>query len=152
MAIVLLFLSSLLVVNAANTTKFTPEAMLSAPRRGTALPNSEGTLALYTLSTHSFQTHKNAHGLYVMDLSNGSSWLFSNSSAIGEATWLGDGNTILWTVSEDDGTMSLLVGDATEPDAKYVPPQNYWIHLASYPYDIQLYGTRLTLLGQPLQA
>ncbi|KAE8449415.1 hypothetical protein EG329_008316 [Mollisiaceae sp. DMI_Dod_QoI] len=92
--------------------------MLSAPRRGTALPNSEGTLALYTLSTHSFQTHKNAHGLYVMDLSNGSSWLFSNSSAIGEATWLGDGNTILWTVSEDDGTMSLLVGDATEPDAK----------------------------------
>lgn len=118
MAILLLFLSSLLVVSATNTTKFTPEAMLSAPRRGTALPNSEGTLALYTLSTHSFKSHKNAHGLYVMDLSNGSSWLFSNSSAIGEATWLGDGNTILWTVSEEDGTMSLLVGDATTPSAK----------------------------------
>jgi hypothetical protein len=117
-ATVFLLFSSLLSVNAANVTKFTPEAMLSAPRRGTALPNSEGTLALYTLSTHSFETHSNAHGLYVMDLSNGSSWLFSNSSAIGEATWLGAGTTILWTVSEDDGTMSLLVGDATQPSAE----------------------------------
>lgn len=117
-AAIFLLLSSLLSINAANTTKFTPEAMLSAPRRGTALPNSEGTLALYTLSTHSFETHRNVHGLYVMDLSNGSSWLFSNSSAIGEATWLGAGNTIIWTVSEDDGTMSLLVGDATQPSAK----------------------------------
>lgn len=118
LAVVLLFLSSFFVVNVANAAKFTPEAMLSAPRRGTALPNSDGTLALYTLSTHSFTKHNNAHGLYVMDLSNGSSWLFSNSSAIGESTWLGDGNIILWTVSEDDGSMSMLVGDATTPDAE----------------------------------
>lgn len=118
LAVVFLLLSNLLYTYAANTTRFTPEEMLSAPRRGTALPNSDGTLALYTLSTHSFETHSNSHGLYVMDLSNGSSWLFSNSSAIGEATWLGSGTTILWTVSEDDGSMSLLVGDATTPSAE----------------------------------
>lgn len=117
-ATLFILLSSLLSVNAASTTNFTPEEMLSAPRRGTALPNSDGTLALYTLSTHSFETHSNSRGLYVMDLSNGSTWLFSNSSAIGEATWLGSGATILWTVSEDDGTTSLLVGDATDPSAK----------------------------------
>ncbi|CZR50334.1 related to secreted dipeptidyl-peptidase V precursor [Phialocephala subalpina] len=121
LATAFLLLSSLFIVNAQNATKFTPEAMLSAPRRGTALPNSEGTLAFYTLSTHSFETHSNKHGLYVMDLSNGTSYLFSNSSAIGEVAWLGDGNTILWTVSEDDGSTSLLVGDATTPSAEPIP-------------------------------
>lgn len=30
-------------------TKFTPEVMLSAPRRSPAVPNSAGTLALYTV-------------------------------------------------------------------------------------------------------
>lgn len=92
--------------------------MLSAPRRGTAIPNSEGSLALYTLSEYSFEKKKTSHGLYVLDLANGSSTLFSNLSAVSNAAWLGDGNEILWFVSEDDGSTSLMVGDATKPDAE----------------------------------
>jgi hypothetical protein len=34
-------------------TKFTPEVMLSAPRRSAAVPNSSGTLALYTVQAPS---------------------------------------------------------------------------------------------------
>ena len=89
--------------------------MLSAPRRGAAVPNVAGTLALYTQTTYSFEKHKRAYGLYVLDLSNGSSWLYSNSSAVSNAVWLGDGNKIVWLVSEDDGTTSFKVGDATAP-------------------------------------
>ena len=114
-ALIALILSILSISSATNSTLFTPKAMLSAPRRGTAIPNSEGTLALYTLSEYSFEKHKTAHGLYVLDLSNGSSWLFSNSSEISNAAWLGDRNKIIWLVSEDDGSTSFAIGDATSP-------------------------------------
>lgn len=53
-----------------------------------------------------------------MDIKNGNSWLFSNSSAISNAVWLGDGNKIIWLVSKDDGSTSFLVGDATSPGNK----------------------------------
>jgi hypothetical protein len=120
MALVMLLLSIFSSSYAQNGTLFTPEAMLSAPRRGTALPNPNGTLALYTLSQYSFTTHKTTHGLYVMDLSNGSSWLFSNSSVLSNAIWMGDGDKILWLVSESDGSTSFVIGEATQPGKKYV--------------------------------
>ncbi|TVY46697.1 putative dipeptidyl-peptidase [Lachnellula occidentalis] len=120
-SLAILALSSIFSVNAvSNTTQFTPQAMLSAPRRSSALPNSDGTLALYTSTTWDFSTHKRSYAFSVMDLSsksNGSSTLLSNPSAISNAQWLGNGTTILWLVSEDDGTTSFAVGDATQPDA-----------------------------------
>jgi len=116
LALVSLFLSSVLSVNAAGS--FTPAAMLSAPRRGTAVPNEAGTLALYTSNTYNFTTHKRTYGTYVMDLSDGSSTIYSNSSAVSNAAWLGSGNKIMWLVSEDDGSTSFYVGDATTPDAE----------------------------------
>ena len=115
MALDILLFSIFSLAFTQNGTLFTPEAMLSAPRRGSALPNLDGTLALYTLSEYSFTEHKTTRGLYVMDLTNGSSWQFSNSSAVSNAIWLGDGSKITWLVSEDDGSTSLAVGDATTP-------------------------------------
>lgn len=101
-----------------STPTFTPQAMLSSPRRGAAIPNADGTLALYTVATYSYEEHYNAHELRVMNLANGTSWLFSNSSAISNANWLGDGSKIIWFVSEDDGSTSFVVGDATAPSAE----------------------------------
>lgn len=119
MALVFMLLLIVVSVNAtSNSSIFTPAAMLSAPRRGTALPNSDGTLALYTTSTYNFTTHCRKYGLWVMDLSIGSSTLLSNSSAVGEAHWLGDGTEIIWLLYEDDGSTSFQVGDATKPDAE----------------------------------
>lgn len=53
-----------------------------------------------------------------MALSSGKSTLFSNSSAIGEVVWTGTGDEILWSVSEDDGSTSLVVGDAGKSAAE----------------------------------
>ncbi|KAF4628302.1 hypothetical protein G7Y89_g9852 [Cudoniella acicularis] len=119
LSLVPFLLSSILpAIAASNGTLFTPEAMLSAPRRSTAIPNAAGTLALYTSTTWNFTTHKRKYALSVMDLSNGSSRLFSNSSAVRNAIWLGNGTLILWLVSEDDGSSSFHVGDATKLNAK----------------------------------
>ena len=98
-----------------DTTQFTPEEMLSVSRRGTALPNAAGTLALYTTSQYSFETHENSHGLWVMNLTNGESWLYTNSSAVSDPNWL-NGNMFVWFVGEEDGSTSVVVGDATMPD------------------------------------
>jgi hypothetical protein len=119
LALIFLVLSSILsIVKASNSTAFTPEAMLSAPRRGTALPNPAGTLAIYTVSTYSFTKHKTSHELRVLDLHTKNTWLFSNSSDISNAIWLGDGNKIAWLVSEDDGSTSFAIGDVTLPSVE----------------------------------
>jgi hypothetical protein len=109
-------LASLLftILSAVNAIKFTPEAMISAPRRGTAEPNPDGTLALYTVSTYSFEQHKRSHELRVLDLKTGDSWVFTNAS-IGEAHWLGDGNKILWLEYKEDGSTGFFIGDAKKP-------------------------------------
>lgn len=114
----LIFVSVFSVDAASNSSLFTPAAMLSAPRRGTALPNAAGTLALYTTTTWNFTTHSRKYGLWVLDLETGTSTLFSNSSAIGEAQWLGEGNGIVWLNYENDGSSTFLVGDATTPNAE----------------------------------
>ncbi|CAL3973291.1 hypothetical protein PZA11_005569 [Diplocarpon coronariae] len=99
------------------TTKFTPEEMLSVSRRSTALPNAAGTLALYTTSQYSFETRKQTHGLWVLNVTSGAEWLYTNSSAVSDTVWL-EGNEFAWLVSQDDGTTSVAVGDATTPDAE----------------------------------
>ncbi|RDL29927.1 Dipeptidyl-peptidase-like protein V [Venustampulla echinocandica] len=120
-SLALLLLSGTVAVNAASNSSssplFTPEAMLSAPRRGAAIPNADGSLALYSTTTYNFTTHKRKYALSVTHLSNGTSWLLSNSSAVSNANWLGDGNKIVWFESEDDGSTTIKVGDATTPAA-----------------------------------
>ena len=114
----------ILVLSLINTSLcsalLTPESMLSAPRRGSALPNPDGTLALYTLSEYSFTTHKSTRGLYVLDITDGSSWLFSNKSGVTNPVWLGDGDNFIWLAAQDDGSTNFLVGNARKPEARLV--------------------------------
>lgn len=112
-----LSLSSLVSTTCAAGT-FTPEAMLGVSRRTGAVPNAEGTLALYTATQYNFTTHKRKYELSVYDLRNGSTTLLSNSSSVSNAVWLGDGTKIAWFVSEDDGTTTVNVGDALTPGAE----------------------------------
>lgn len=114
MAFIALIFLSITVTHAS--VLLTPEAMISAPRRGAAIPNPDGTLALYTLSEYSFETHKNLRGLYVLNISDASSWIFSNQSGISNPVWLGDGNKFTWLASQDDGSTSFQIGDATKPN------------------------------------
>ncbi|PBP27784.1 dipeptidyl-peptidase-like protein V [Diplocarpon rosae] len=115
----LLLLCATAVASSARstTTKYTPEEMLSVSRRSAALPNAAGTLALYTTSQYSFETHENTYGLWVLNITSGAEWLYTNSSAVGDTVWL-EGNEFVWFASEDDGSTSVAVGDATTPDAE----------------------------------
>lgn len=92
--------------------KFTPEVLISAPRRGPAIPNHDGTLALYTVSTHTIggDTLKE---IRVMNIATGeSSQLFDDEKAQ-DATWLGDGtNTVILLKKGGEGFTWLLTIDA----------------------------------------
>ena len=117
-----LLLASLTSVDAAlypranSTTQgsFTPQAFISAPRRSAGLPNEAGTLALYTINTHNFTKHSRSYGTYVLNLVDGTTTQWSNSSALSDTTWL-TGNKFVYLQGEDDGSTSILIADATVP-------------------------------------
>ncbi|KAI2629714.1 dipeptidyl peptidase [Hypoxylon sp. NC1633] len=94
-------------------TKFTPEVLLSAPRRSAAVPNSAGTLALFTVSEYSFETHSKTYAIKVLDLKTRQSTQLYDSSAYTEPTWVTE-TEFVFLKNGDSGT-SLMVGDATEP-------------------------------------
>lgn len=118
-----LLLSSILSVDATYSSNgpksgtFTPEAMLSAPRRSVGLPNAAGTHAIYSSNTYNFTTASRTYGTYVLNLASGSTTQYTNSSAVSDVSWLGSGNKIVYLQGEDDGSTSIVVGDATKPSA-----------------------------------
>lgn len=97
-------------------TKFSPEILLQAPRRGAAVPNHDGTLALYTLSSYSFETKKETKEIRILDINTGNSTLFSNDPKAHDVKWLGDdSNAIIWLLSGDQGITNIMMGDGSEP-------------------------------------
>lgn len=99
--------------------KFTPEVLLSAPRRSAAVPNTEGTLALFTVSTYSFDSHSKTSEIRVLDTKNGQSKVLANDLAASEPTWLGEKNLVLWLKGGEKGTTNLVLGDAENVENKY---------------------------------
>ncbi|KAI2784822.1 dipeptidyl peptidase [Daldinia loculata] len=109
-------------------TKFTPEVLLSAPRRSSAVPNSTGTLALFAVSQYSFETHSKDYAIKVLDIkSHQSTQLFDNST-LTEPTWISETEFIF--VKNDDNKTSLLVADATQP--------------GSEPYEVAIFNTSIS--------
>jgi len=100
--------------------KFTPEVLLSAPRRSAAAPNAQGTLALFTLTTYSFESHSKTSEIRLLDIETGQSKLLSDDLAASEPTWLGEKNLVLWLKSEEKGATSLILADGDHPGNKYV--------------------------------
>lgn len=96
--------------------KLTPEVLLSAPRRGALVPNHNGTLGLYTVSSYSFETKEETKEIRILDINTGNSTLFSNDPEAHDAKWLGDGtNAIIWLQSGAKGITSIMIGDGDEP-------------------------------------
>lgn len=98
--------------------KFTPEVLLSAPRRSAATPNADGTLAVYTVSTYSFDTHSKSSEIRVLDIKTGSSKVLSSDKGTSEPTWL-EKDLLLWLKGGEKGTTNLILADATNPKDKY---------------------------------
>ena len=100
--------------------KFTPEVLLSAPRRSPASPNSAGTLAVYTVSTYSFESHKKTSEIKVLDISSGIDSLITNAEGTSEPNWLGSGNELLWLEPGDKGQTQMVVGNADAVGTSYI--------------------------------
>jgi hypothetical protein len=48
-------------------SQFTPEVLLSAPRRSAGVPNANGSYVLFTVSSYSFESHSKTNELRVLD-------------------------------------------------------------------------------------
>lgn len=96
--------------------------LLSAPRRAEAVPNPDGSLAVYTQSSYSFDEHSNTYELRVLDLATGESHavVSSNETAPSNPQWLEDGDLLVWLEGGENGNTNLVVGDARDAGTKYV--------------------------------
>lgn len=96
--------------------KFTPEVLLSAPRRGGNIPNSDASKVLYTVSTYSFAEHKKTAETRILDVKTQQTSLVVEGAA--EAAWLDDGVVLLLS-EEKDGTTSVKIGEAEKFETRY---------------------------------
>ncbi|KAI0594437.1 prolyl oligopeptidase [Biscogniauxia sp. FL1348] len=95
------------------TSKFTPEVLLSAPRRSAGVPNRTGKLALYTVSQYSFDTHSRSYSIRALDIATGHTTLLYDNPSYTEPTWINDSEFVF--IKTDDAASSLMVGDASKP-------------------------------------
>jgi len=98
------------------------QVLLSAPRRTAAIPNPAGTLALFTVSTYSFESHSKTSEIRVLDLKSGHSKVITNDLKASEPTWLGKDNLLLYLKGGDEGTTTLVVADFDKLESPYDPP------------------------------
>jgi hypothetical protein len=99
-------------------SKFTPEVLLSAPRRSAGLPNSDASKVLYSVSSYNFAEHSKKSEIRILDAANQQSTLVSDNKSASEPTWLDD-ETLLLLKGEDDGTTKVLVGKADNFEHRY---------------------------------
>ncbi|KAE9370095.1 dipeptidyl-peptidase-like protein V precursor [Stipitochalara longipes BDJ] len=92
--------------------KFTPEVLLSAPRRSAAIPSADGTLALFFVSTYDFEKHARSSEIRVLDMKTGQSNVLTADLNASEPTWLGEKHLVLWPKGGEKCTTSLVMGDA----------------------------------------
>ncbi|KAF2707778.1 dipeptidyl-peptidase-like protein V precursor [Pleomassaria siparia CBS 279.74] len=89
--------------------KFTPEVLLSAPRRSNGIPNQDGSKVLYSVSNYSFAEHSRKTEIRVLDVETQQTTLITDDTSASEANWLGDKSILLLT-SDDNGVTSVKVG------------------------------------------
>jgi hypothetical protein len=97
--------------------KLTPEVFLSTPRRGEMVPNGNGSLGLYSVSTHEFGQGTKKEWR-VMDLATGSSRQLTEDDKVHDANWLpGTADMVVWLRSADQGVTQLVITDIDSPSA-----------------------------------
>ncbi|OCT50957.1 Dipeptidyl-peptidase 5 [Cladophialophora carrionii] len=99
--------------------QYTPEVLLSAPRRSAAIPSPDGKLALFTQSSYSFQTHARTSEIRALDLTQGTETTISKDAKASEPRWLGTAYEVVWLKETENGNTNLVVTDATLPGKSY---------------------------------
>jgi len=90
--------------------KFTPEVLLSAPRRSAGVPNSDASKVLYSVSTYSFAKHAKTSEIHALDVKSQQTCLITDDQGASDPVWLDD-ETIVLLIGSDDGT-SVKIGPA----------------------------------------
>lgn len=104
---------------AIRAVKFTPESLLGTPRRSSAIPNASGTLAIYTQTSYSFESHSKTNEIRVLDISTGRSTLITNDPGASDPTWLDNSDRLIWLKAKSNGNTSFIIGDAHEAGKTY---------------------------------
>jgi dipeptidyl aminopeptidase/acylaminoacyl peptidase len=71
------------------------------------------------VSTYSFQTHKKASEIRVLDLKNGQTKTLTDDLNASEPVWLGEKDLVLYLKGGEKGATSLVLADASSPDTKH---------------------------------
>jgi hypothetical protein len=86
---------------------FTPQLLLSAPRRSPGVPNPSGTTVLFTTTSYSFQEHSQNTTLQALLVQTGEIVNLAINQDISHISWLHD-ECFVCLRSEKDGRTSLL--------------------------------------------
>ncbi len=93
---------------------FDPEVLLSAPRREAGIPNADGSLILYTVSTYSFSSHEQSSEVRFLDTKTNESQMVTDNKNCSNAVWI-EGETIaLLMVNEAEGKTNVVVGNVRD--------------------------------------
>lgn len=99
--------------------KLTPEVLLSDPRRGPAVPNRDGTHALYTVSAHVLGD-RTTHEVRILNIKTGNSTRLSNDPRVHDAVWIpGTELDILYLRSAEKGRTQVMVASAGDVSAEH---------------------------------
>ncbi|KAG6219228.1 hypothetical protein E4U50_004881 [Claviceps purpurea] len=100
-----------------HAARFTPEVLLSAPRRSSGVPNPTGELVLYTVSVYSFDTHSKSSQIRVLNTKEGTSHVVSKDSGASDPVWIGEKEVLYLKATENGCTMIMAqhVLDKSEP-------------------------------------
>ncbi|TQV97249.1 secreted dipeptidyl peptidase [Cordyceps javanica] len=101
-------------------SKFTPEVLISAPRRSPGVPNARGDLVLYTVSTYSFETHSKSAQIRILSLKDGSSHLISEDSSASDPLWISDDEVIFFKGGDKGTDLFYQNVDAPTPEPSLI--------------------------------
>ncbi|KAF9874649.1 oligopeptidase family protein [Colletotrichum karsti] len=105
---------------------FTPDVLLSAPRRGSAVPSPDGTLILYTQSTHSFEDNKTVKEVRLMDIESGASDQLTDDDKVHDAQWLpGTKTDVIYLKSGEKGTTQIWIANGDDPAKEHYVAGEY---------------------------
>jgi dipeptidyl aminopeptidase/acylaminoacyl peptidase len=90
--------------------KFTPEVLLSAPRRSAGVPNSDASQLLYSVSTYSFGKFETTSEIRILDVETKESVVVTDSKA-SEPHWIGGTQVLLLVPGKKSGTTEIHIGD-----------------------------------------
>ncbi len=96
-------------------TKFTPEVLLSTPRRSEGIPNSDASKVIYSVSSYSFAEHTKTSEIRVLDVKSQQTSLITDEQGAGDVAWLDD-ETIIVLSEGTEGETHVKIGEVEKFD------------------------------------